>query len=81
MFDIYQSRRKPQYELAVPHGTDIKAYDRWNGEWQRRHSPANHDDRQLAAAVYLLTGWPTGVRLSPNSGAIADMPVGPAWAV
>jgi hypothetical protein len=31
--------------------------------------------------VYLLTGWPTGVRLSPNSGAIADMPVGPAWAV
>ena len=28
MFDIYQSRRKPQYELVVPHGTNIETYDK-----------------------------------------------------
>ena len=41
MFDIYQSRRKPQYELVVPHGTDIKTYDRWNGDWLRIRATEN----------------------------------------
>ena len=41
MFDIYQSRRKPRYELVVPHGTDIKAYDRWNGDWLRIRATEN----------------------------------------
>ena len=41
MFDIYQSRRKPQYELVVPHGTDIKIYDRWNGDWLRIRTTGN----------------------------------------
>jgi hypothetical protein len=39
MFDIYQSRRRPQYELVVP--TNIETYDRWNGDWRRIRTTEN----------------------------------------
>jgi hypothetical protein len=46
MFDIYQSRRKPQYELVVPHGTDIKTYDRWDGDWRRIQTTGNAEQKE-----------------------------------
>ena len=46
MFDIYQSRRKPQYELVVPHGTDIKTRDRWDGDWRRIRTTGNPGQKE-----------------------------------
>jgi hypothetical protein len=46
MFDIYQSRRKPQYELVIPHGTDIKTYDRWDGDWRRIRTTGNPGQKE-----------------------------------
>ena len=52
-FDIYQSRRKPQYELVVPHGTNIETYDRWNGDWRRIRTTENprREEQQSIAKI------------------------------
>ena len=53
MFDIYQSRREPQYELVVPHGTNIETYDRWNGDWRRIRTTENprREEQQSIAKI------------------------------
>ena len=40
-FDVYQSRRKTQYELVVPRGTVIATYDQWDGDWRRIRTTEN----------------------------------------
>jgi hypothetical protein len=59
MFDIYQSRRKPQYELVVPHGTNIAAYDRWNGDWRRirtTENPGREERESITNIGHYLAG-------------------------
>ena len=49
----YQSRRKPQYELVVPHSTNIETYDRWNGDWRRIRTTENprREEQQSIAKI------------------------------